>query len=341
MAGITWGNRVLTTTNQKIMPYVVDTILRSNVGMTRILAKAKEWQGETMKFPIKYQKNTTGTSFQGAMALPTSTSDTRVNMSYTPTSRSITVTLPLDELSYNAGEEKIMDLMALETRSSAQDMADDIGTLFYGTGSGLDFNGLGNIVDDGTDAANIGGLSRTTYTTLKSTVTASGGTLSLAKLRTLWNAISDGSVQPTLHLTTKAVFGFYESLLQPQERLYKMVGQGRNNQKLSNGAGYTTLDYMGVPVLADQKCTSGVWFMINEDFLDFYGKKFATYEPVPYKSVDIEGNDYGKLTGLGFSWSGWTRPTNAASVTGFVVLSGNFVSENPRRHGKLTGITGV
>ena len=46
--------------------------------------------------------------------------------------------------------------------------------------------GLAALVDDGTSVSTIGGISRSTYTTLKGTVTASSGTLTLAKLDTLW-----------------------------------------------------------------------------------------------------------------------------------------------------------
>jgi hypothetical protein len=35
------------------------------------------------------------------------------------------------------------------------------------------------------------------------------------------------------------------------------------------------------------------------------------------------------------------KPTNAFSVVGHIVLGGQFITENPKRHGKLTGITGI
>jgi hypothetical protein len=55
----------------------------------------------------------------------------------------------------------------------------------------------------------------------------------------------------------------------------------------------------------------------------------------------MEGNDYGQPMGLGFSWSGWIKPSNSATVIGHIYLGGNLVSFNPKRHGKLTGVTGV
>lgn len=345
-----FGNRITTTTQDFILPKLVDTILNSNVFATRMLGKAKKWRGEKMKFPIKYAKNTTGTSFAGFDTFSTSATDNRVNLEFSPKFYQMTVTLPLDELSVNASEEKVLDLARLEMASTAQDMADDIGTLFYSTGTGngsKDFLGLGAIVDDGGDVATYGSLARSTYTTLNATDTASGGTLTLAKMSTLYNAISSGKQTPTLGLTTEAVFALYESLLQPQERIAKTVpmvkgGRGLNSgEGLVGGTGFTGLFYKGFPVLADEKCTSGYMFFVNEDFLNFYALPVAMTEPVKYKYQDIEGNDFSEVTGLGFSWSGWIKPTNQASVVGHIYLGGELISENPKRHGRLTGITSV
>ena len=39
-----FGNRVLTTTQDKLLAKVVDTILDSNVFFTRMVSKAKRWK---------------------------------------------------------------------------------------------------------------------------------------------------------------------------------------------------------------------------------------------------------------------------------------------------------
>lgn len=346
------GTRVTTTTQDKLLPKVVDTILNSNVLATRVLSKAAQWNGERMKFPVKYSKNTTGTSFAGFDTFSTSATDNRVNLEFVPKFYQMTVALPLDELSANSTESKVIDLAKLEMASTAQDMADDIGTIFYGTGTGnssKDFLGLEAIVDDGTNASTFGTLSRTTYTTLKSTVTASSGTISLAKMSTLYNAAASGSQTPTLGLTTEAIFALYEQLLQPQERIAKSVGMmkggatslGKEGGSFIGGTGFTGLYYKGFPILADEKCTSGVLYFVNEDFLDWYALPVAMTSPIKYRSQSIDGNDYSDVEGLGFSWSDWIKPTNGASIVGHIYLGGELISANPKRHAKLTGITTV
>lgn len=345
------GTRVTTTTQSKLLPKVIDTILNSNVFATRQLGAAKKWVGERMKQPIKYAKNTTGTSFAGYDTFSTASTNNRTNLEFVPKFYQMTVSLPLDELSVNATEEKVIDLARLEMQSTSQDMADDIGTQFYsdGTGNGSkDFLGLGAIVDDGTSAATYGTLARATFTTLNSTVTSSSGTLTLAKMSTLYNAITSGAQKPTLGVTTETVFSLYEQLLQPQERISKDVSaiksqgnMGKAGTGFYSGTGFTGLYFKGLPVLADEKCTSGVLFFINEDFLDFYALPMAMTTPIAYRSQDIQGNDYSEVQGLGFSWTDWIKPTNSASVVGHIYLGGELWSSDPKRHGKLTAITSV
>ena len=339
------ANRVTTTTNTKLLPKVVDTILGSNVFATRMLTNAQRWTGEKIRKAVKVSKNTLGGSFDGFDTFSTAAVDTRRNMEFDARFFETPVVLPLSEISKNqADEQRTIDLMSIEMASSAEDMADDIGTLFYadGTGnSGKDFLGLEAIVDDGTNAATYGGLSRSTFTTLNSTVTASGGTLTLAKMATLHSDITSGSVKPTLGLCTETIFNLYEQLLQPQERIPKDVAMMRVGGKMLGGTGFTGLFYKNFPIVADEKATSGVLYFVNEDFLEWRALPVAQTEAVSFKVTDIEGNDYTNVKGLGFSWSGWIKPTNQASIIGHVYLGGELWSSNPKRHGTLTGVTSV
>lgn len=340
---MSWGTRITTTTQDKLAPKVVDTILNSNVGLTRLVSNAKKWRGENMKFPIKYEKNATGQSFAGFDTFSTNATNNRVNLVYYPKFYQITVALPLDELSVNATEEKVIDLAAVEMASAAQDMADDLGTIFYGDGTGngsKDPLGLKALCDDGTTVATIGELSRATYTTLCSTKTASGGSLTLDKMATLHNAVSSGSQKVTVGLTTEAIFSLYEKLLTPQERVAKDVSTMKSG--LIGGTGYTGLFYKGFPILKDEKCTSQYLYFLNEDFIDWVALPVAMTEAIKYKPDMIEGNDYDSIPkGLGFSWSGWIKPANSATLVSHIYLGGNFITTNPKRHGVLTGITTV
>lgn len=333
------GNRVTTTTQDKYLPFLVDQVLGSNVFATRLLNAAKKWSGSQVRFPVKISKNSTGTSFSGFDTFSTSATNNRITLDYDPKFYQITVALPLDELSANATDSKVLDLAGIEIQTAAHDMADDIGTLLYSDGTGnssKDFNGLANII---ATTGTIGGQSRATYSVLQSTVTASGGTLTLALMQTLYSDIARGSQKPTLGLAPEAVTNFYEQLLNPQERIAKDVPMMKNG--MVGGTGFTGYFFKGFPVLADEKATAQTLFFLNEDYLDWYALPLALTEPVKFKSQDVKGNDYSSVQGLGFSWSNWIKPSNQAAVVGHIYLGGELTTSGPRFSGRLTGITGV
>ena len=346
-----YGQRIQTTVQTEYLPYVVDTVLNSNVMFQRVVRAAKKWTGRTLRVPIKYAKNATGTSFRGFDTYSVAATDNRQFMEFTPSFYQITCALPGDELSVADTDDKILDLMKLTIQSDTEDMADNLGTIFYadGTGNGSkDPLGLAALVDDGTSVTTLGGLSRSTYPTLAGVVTASSGVISLAKVDTLWIGVQSGAQKPTAIYTTPAVFNFYGQLLRPQERITKeyskmkglhgSAGYGANAGTLEGG--FSGLSYNGAPILMDEKCTSQAFIMTNEDYLDFYALPYKLAKPVAYKS-QIEGNDYDAPIGLGFSWSDWIIPANSASVVGHIYFGGQFITTNPKRHGKLTGVTGI
>jgi len=62
---------------------------------------------------------------------------------------------------------------------------------------------------------------------------------------------------------------------------------------------------------------------------------------VPYAPGDVEGNDYKSIKDFGFSWTDWIKPINQYAIIGHLILEGELLTTNPKRHGKLTGIAGV
>lgn len=335
-----YGQRIQSTVQTSYLPFAVDTVLNSNVLFQRVVRAAKKWSGRTLRVPIKVSKNSTGTSFRGFDTFSTSATDNRQVLEFTPAFYQITCALPGDELSVADTDDKVLDLMKLTIQSDTEDMADDLGTIFYADGTGnssKDPLGLAALVDDGNSVASIGGLARSTYTTLQSTVTASSGTLTLAKVDTLWSNVTSGAQKPSAIYTTETVFNLYGQLLRPQERIMKEAGRMKS---LVGGTGFSALEYNAKPVIQDEKCTSGAFIMLNENFVDWYALPFFNAKPIAYKS-QIEGNDYDAPLGLGFSWTDWIIPANSASVVGHVYFGGQFITTNPKRHGKLTGITSI
>jgi len=266
-------------------------------------------------------------------------------MKYNPRFVAANVALAGTDIIANNTAAKVLDLTKVEMQSRAQDLADGLGTMLWGDGTGnagKDLLGLGAIVDNGSTVAIIGGLSRNVYTTLKSTVTAAA-TLSLATMRTLWNAIADATIAPTRAYTDYPTWALFEQLLQPQEKIFKEVNIVPNYKGYEGFAG---LMYAGMEIVPDRKATAGQMVFLNEDFVDFYGLDTDLEQFEGARKVDVAGklfagNQYNEVGNLGFYWTGFIKVNTQFAFNSFIILGGNLCTDNPRRHGKLTGITGV
>jgi len=331
--------RVSSLTQDKLLPKVVDNILGGNILALRLIGNAKKWSGVKMKKPVKYQKSETGGSFAGLDPFDTSTSETRKAV--------------------NATDSRVMDLVKVEIESAQEDMLDNIGDMIYGDGTGnanKDFLGLGAIVDDSTDVDTLGGITRSTDTWWKAIRTASGGTVSLTKMATLTSDVSGGSSlrqRPTMFVCDETVWDLYESLLSATVRAnyeaygYPVVtrnskGAMRQSQALKGTAGFAALTFRGIPVVADEKAPVETLYALNENYIDWYGCKSPDLTSISLGAGQIDGI-YADVPSKnhGFGWTGFKVPTNQFGEVGQIILLGNLLTWQPRRHGKLTGITGV
>jgi len=351
--------RVSSLTQDKLLPKVVDNILDGNILALRLIGNAKKWSGVNMKKPVKYQKSETGGSFAGLDAFDTSTSETRKVPSYDLRAVYQSVAIPGIEKAVNATDSRVMDLVKVEIESAQEDMLDNIGDMIYGDGTGnanKDFLGLGAIVDDSTDVDTLGGITRSTDTWWKAIRTASGGTVSLTKMATLTSAVAGGSSlrqRPSMFVCDETVWDLYESLLSATVRAnyeaygYPVVtrnskGAMRQSQALKGTAGFAALTFRGIPVVADEKAPVETLYALNENYIDWYGCKSPDLTSISLGAGQIDGI-YADVPSKnhGFGWTGFKVPTNQFGEVGQIILLGNLLTWQPRRHGKLTGITGV
>lgn len=336
---------IQTTTNQYLAPFWTDLVLRDNYFFGKIMQKTKKYSGSQMLFPIKYQKGVSSVAFNGFDLLPITQQPTSVNMTFYPTFVATNVALAGSDLSVNATPMQTLQLMKVTMESRAQDAADDVGNFLQGDGSSFGGKapmGLAGVIDNGTNLATYGGLSRASYTNLNATVTASSGTISLVKVRTLWNAISDGPVIPDFILTDYTTWGYFEQLQTPYQR--NNMDFTANNRSVAQTSGYSEQRWDGMVISRDKKVTSGDFDMMNLNYLDWYALKWWEGERVTPKSKDIKGNVYTDSIyspGDAFTWTGMIKAYNQGTVNGFMILGGQLICTAPFRQGKLTGITGV
>lgn len=257
------------------------------------------------------------------------------------------VALAGSDLSVNKTPLQTLNLLETMMKSRAQDGADDIGNFFQGDGTSFGGKapaGLGNIVDDGTTASTYGGLSRATYSGLNATVTASGGTISLLKVRQLANGITDGNVEPDFALTDYTTWSYFEQLLMPFQR----NTYSKDYTKMEAGTGYkggVGIVWDGLTIHRDKKVTTGIFYLLNLNYLKFYGLNWWEGTPVSLMDKNIQGNIYQNVNPSSatkaFTWTNWIKAYNMGAINGFMILGGQLICNDPFRNAKLTGISGT
>lgn len=362
-AGINPNSRVNPTTERRLERKAVDNVLNSRTWMSRHMGMGGAFNGSTYDVAIKVVDSGLGEFYSGLETFSSQASDTLIELSFAHTAFEQPVVSIMLESFANSGPEQSIDLDVFKMEEAIAETVQALGTAAYGTGSGKQPLGLEALVDDGTNTSTFGGQSRTTYSALNSTVTAFG-TLTLAKLATLESAISAAGVEteyPTLHLSTKAIFDFYKRLLQPTVRAeYSSIGYPslalrgreilRSRAELKGAAGFTALSYDGIPLIADDAATSGVWYMLNERYLKWRGRTIvpAKYAGVlektslsPSKTLEGVASSLKAPSDAGWFYQKMQMMPNQAGMVGRFHVIGQSVGSQPRRQGKGTAITGA
>lgn len=350
---MTFDANIQAIAQTELLPKAVDIVHNGNVLTMRLLGNTKPWRGTKLEQPIVTTEAGNGGSFSGLDRFSTNAVNTKQKLSFDVRAYEQPVVIPQLEADVVANSTRALELTAGAIEEAANEMADNIGDLFYSDGTGnssKDFLGLAAIVDDGGEVATYGGLARSTYSGLQSTETDVGGALTLAVMATSFDAAKIGSDAPTLIVTTPAIWSDFEALHQATINTnvdgYRKVTASRDMVPMSALAGemgFDALYYRGVPVVADEKCSSGNMWFLNEKHLAFYRLK-STAEG--YSDVTVGGNN--QLMGeydmqinpnVGFDWSGFMNPVDQYGKVGHILLIGNLVSFDPRKHAVLNTIS--
>src|SRR3990167_7530197 len=153
--------RVLSLTQDLLLPKVVDNVLGSNVLLFRLLGNPERGAGTDIKKALKVTNSGTAGSFSDLDTFSAAALDTKVRISYDMRAYRIPVGVSGMEAVANAvSQTQVTDLVKEALEESQQEMVDGLGTIIYGDGTGnsnKDPLGLCAIVDDGTDVSTLGG----------------------------------------------------------------------------------------------------------------------------------------------------------------------------------------
>lgn len=351
--GLSYGNRVGHFTYDKELATVVDAVLNSTTVASHLMYNAKDFNRATLLKTIKVTSRSQFQEVAGLEPLNASAEDVTIQMQYNRGLASMPTVKILSE-AFARQYDSAVDYDSFEYDDVLNETLRGLNNLIFTGGNNI--VGLDQIVDDATNFATIGGVNRNTYTSQKGTLTNFSAFGSLSKLATMYSAISDtGPMEsPTNIFTTFGVFDLIESLYTPTVRHeYKTLPVGgkypvaRTADGMGNG--FTTMDWRGIPIARDKSIVAGEGYMVNMNYLDWYGdsKVPATFSKFLKKvslgkSSVIEGQASMRPSDFaGFFYQEEQMMPNQGGTIGRFWISGQLASFQPRRQGKFYGFTGV
>lgn len=299
-------DQISAVTRRYFLPELADNIYVGTPELRRLKEKGlKVVDGGTkIVVPLEYAEG----NFQwysGAETLTTADVDQFTAAQYDWKQASAPITISrLDEIK-NMGDAQVVDFVKSKVSAAKKTLSQNLseGVFNAGTDSKA-IVGLRAIV--GT-ANSIGGISQTTYSWWASQVDSTTTTLGMGALESLYMLCCEDNEKPTVAYTTKSLFGKYWALLQPQQRYI---------DESSAKAGFESLMFNGIPVLAASNCPSAHWLFINEEYLHLF----------VHREENMRMDDF-------------QRPRNQNVKSAHVFWAGALGSSNNRYHGKLSALT--
>jgi len=315
---------ITSKTNKFIVPRLVDNVYKSSPVLTRLRTKNMEQfaGGQTIRHPIMYAQLKGGAFTRGGtfdISYVQTDTALEVNVKY----YYVNATLFGTDNVLNRGPEAAMSYVETKLVNAAGKMALLLGTDLFldgqGTNSGIiNLDGFQSAIDDGTTYTSYGGITRSdiaavgTDNTGINSYVATVATLSLAAVQTAYGSCWFGNEHIDLMPTTQTVWDIFWNKIQPQQRFMEMdtdVGK----------IGFQSIRYNGASVVVDQYAPSGVLWLLNTKYIQFWISTLQKYQ---------------------FGFTGWKEAQNTDDVAGQYLFAGNLLNVAPRLMGQINGITG-
>jgi hypothetical protein len=346
---------ILTSTAQSLAGYVVDGIHNGGVTPARFLTNPVDWdEGQYMQQAIQTSANDNGGDFVGMPVFDVAAQNNDQLLKWLAKGKRQSIVIPWAEVAHNQTKAGVIKLVGRKMDIAKNELKDKLATTLLGTGAGDAIEGLDLMTDNSTLSSTYGTLSRTTYGTVINGQVNAVTTLALTSIGTQFDACTPANTAEgtTIALTTKTVWGYVESLLDPKTRqMYENVpsyvsaytesGTAVKSAELGGAAGFNAIFFRGIPFVKDEKVASGKIYTLNENSIDFARLDFPQMRAVTLSNEVTKGVFSSEPSPSAFQITEMMNPYNQLGDIGHIIVYGNLINRNPVRSGVITGVTGI
>jgi len=318
---LTWLD-VTSKTNKFIIPRMIDSIYKNSPLFTRLRTKHMEQftGGTSIRHPIAYARLKGGAFTRGG-SFDTSYVQTDTALEVLVKAYYVNITLFGLDAVLNRGPEAVMSTVETKMANAGGRMAELLGTDVFLDGQGTDssaiqLDGLEASIDDGTNFASYGGITRADIASganvgINAYLKTMAGSLALADVQTAYGATWFGHEHTDLIILTQAIWDIFWSKLQPQQRFLEA-------EKDIVEAGFQAIRFNGASLTVDQYAPAGKMWFLNTKYIQFWITTLAKYQ---------------------FGFTGWKEAQMNDDVSGQYLFAGNLLNVAPRLMGQINSIT--
>lgn len=319
-------DRLTSITRSKVMPYVVNQVVKDYPLLNYLLKNATKKKGGTrIEQPITYKMKTQGGWYSGIEVLNSALENTRTRAYWNWKQLYEPIVLSNIELFKNHGDsgEQIVELLKQETEEVKESLKNNFANSLYsdGTGSGgKEIDGFKAAFDDGSNVTTYGDINYSSYSWWQSNYSSLGAAISMAAIASKFDSCKSGEDKPDLIITTESVWTDIESLLEPAVRF----NFTNNGYPKFDGGIQDAILFRGTKIIADEYCPSGKMFFTNSKYL-----KLVVAAKHPSYNTDENG----------FTMTDLKEPANQDGKVGFLLWWGNLTNSRPSRGGQYVSIS--
>lgn len=314
---------ITSKTNKFIIPRLVDNVYKSSPLLTRLRTKNMERfeGGVTLRHPIMYAELKGGAFTRGG-TFDISYVQTDTALEVNVKNYYVSATLFGTDNVLNRGPEAAMSYVESKMVNAAGKMAKLLGTDLFLDGQGtnsqvIQLDGLQSAIDDGTNYATYGGVTRSAIASgdnvgINSYLAQSVGTLSLSAVQTAFGSCWFGNEHIDLMVSPQPIWDILWNKIQPQQRFLE---EDTDVGKI----GFRAMRFNGASLVVDQYAPSQVLWLLNTKYIQFWITTLPKYQ---------------------FGFTGWKEAQNTDDVAGQYLFAGNLLIVAPRLMGQMNGITG-
>ena len=215
----------------------------------------------------------------------------------------------------NRGKSRIIELMNSKIDTSQDTLIEEMETRLFGTASGIQMNGLQDLVADNPTTGTVGSINSATYTWWRNQVRGSAvGSFATNGLDAMRKIIHDcmnnqGMDRPQIIVSGQLAYEAYED--------EAVTDHLRIMNKTLADMGFTHQEYKGIPMIWSSYCADARMYFLNTKFISFVYDPMAFFDMTDWKPIPNQVND------------------RAAQI----ITAGNLITNRRRCQGVLTGIT--